>query len=54
LDYFKPKTDFEKNGLIPAITQNYLDKHDAINNTARALTERGLTFIAAPKLHHRK
>ena len=54
LDYFTPKNDFEKNGLIPAITQNYLDKHAAINNTARALTEKGLTFIAAPNLHHRK
>jgi hypothetical protein len=53
LDYFKPKADFEKNGLIPAVTQNYLDKHAAINNTARALTEKGLTFIAAPNLHHR-
>jgi len=54
LDYFKPKADLEKNGLIPAITQNYLDKHAAVNNTARALTEKGLTFIAAPKLHHKE
>ena len=37
-----------------ALTQNYLDKHQAINNTARALTEKGLTFIAAPKLHRRE
>jgi hypothetical protein len=54
LDYFTPKTDLEEKGLIPAITQNYLDKHEAINNTARALTEKGLTFVAAPKLHHRR
>ena len=53
LDYFTPKVDLEKNGLLPAITQNYLDKHNAVNNTARALTEKGLTFIAAPNLHHR-
>jgi hypothetical protein len=39
---------------MPALTQNYLDKHETINNTAKALTEKGLTFIAAPKLHHRK
>jgi len=32
---------------------NYLDKHDSINRTARALTEHGLSFVAAPNLHHR-
>ena len=52
LDYFIPKTDIEENNLMPHLVQNYLDKHEAINNTARALTERGLTFIAAPHLHH--
>jgi hypothetical protein len=54
LDYFRPRADFEKEGLMPAITQNYLDKHQALNNTARALTEKGLSFIAAPLLHHRR
>jgi len=54
LDYFAPKVDLEKKGLISAVTQNYLDKHAAINNTARALTQKGLTFIAAPNLHHRE
>jgi hypothetical protein len=53
LDYFIPRADFEAQNLMPAITRNYLDKHAAINNTARALTEHGLTFIAAPKLHHK-
>ena len=53
LDYFIPKEDIEKQGLMPALTQNYLDKHEAINNTAKALTKKGLTFIAAPNLHHR-
>jgi len=52
LDYFMSREDIEKNGLMPSIIQNYLDKHEAINNTARALTERGISFIAAPKLHH--
>ena len=52
LDYFMPRADIEKNGLMSCITQNYLDKHEAINNTARALTEKGLSFIAAPNLHH--
>jgi hypothetical protein len=54
LDYFMPREDIEKNNLMPAMHQNYLDKHEAINNTARALTEKGLTFIAAPLLHHRE
>jgi hypothetical protein len=54
LDYFKARSDLEKDGLMQNITQNYLDKHEAINNTAKALTEKGLTFIAAPNLHHRR
>ena len=54
LDYFKAKVDLEKDGLMDHITQNYLDKHEAINNTAKALTEKGLTFIAALNLHHRR
>ena len=54
LDYFIPRKDIEAQGLMPVITQNYLDKHEAVNNTARALTEKGLSFIAAPKLHHQQ
>ena len=53
LDYFLSKDEIEEKGLMPYLLQNYLDKHDAINNTARALTQRGLSFVAAPKLHHR-
>jgi hypothetical protein len=34
------------------LERNYLDKHDALNHTARALTEHGLSFIAARNLHH--
>jgi len=54
LEYFLPKEEILKNNLMDALTQNYLDKHEAINNTARALTENGLTFIAAPLLHHKE
>jgi hypothetical protein len=54
LDYFLPKSEIEEKGLMPHLTRNYLDKHEAINNTAKALTEKGLTFIAAPNLHHRR
>ncbi len=52
LDYFIPKKDLIDQGIMPAFEQNYLDKHQAINNTAKALTEKGLSFIAAPQLHH--
>ncbi|MDW8070916.1 MAG: hypothetical protein RMK79_05505 [Anaerolineae bacterium] len=32
---------------------DYLDKYEARNRTARALTEHGLAFIAARHLHER-
>jgi len=51
LDYFIPKKDIIEKGLMPKLLQNYLDKHDALNRTARVLTEKGLTFIAAKNLH---
>jgi hypothetical protein len=51
LDYFTPKKDIIDKGLMSKLLINYLDKHDAVNNTAKALTEHGLTFIAAQNLH---
>jgi hypothetical protein len=51
LDYFIPKKDITEKGLMPDLLANYLDKHDAVNRTAKVLTERGLTFIAAWNLH---
>jgi len=51
LDYFVPKKDIVEKGLMPKLLLNYLDKHDALNRTAKALTEHGLTFIAARNLH---
>jgi hypothetical protein len=51
LDYFMPKKDIVEKGLMPKLLMNYLDKHDALNATAKALTEHGLTFIAAQNLH---
>jgi len=52
LDYFRARSDIEAAGEMPALLRNYLDKHAAVNATARALTLRGLSFIAAPNLHH--
>jgi hypothetical protein len=53
LDYFRAKEEIEAADDMPALLRNYLDKHNSVNRTARALTEHGLSFIAAPKLHHR-
>jgi hypothetical protein len=53
LDYFMPKKEIVEKKLIPKLLTNYLDKHDAVNRTAKALTEKGLTFIAAQNLHRK-
>ncbi len=51
LDYFRDKAEIEEAGDMPALERNYLDKHDALNRTAWALTEHGLAFVAARNLH---
>lgn len=51
LDYFIPKKEIIEKGLMPKLLNNYLDKHDAVNRTAKALTEKGLAVVAAHNLH---
>lgn len=51
LEYFIPKKEIIEKGLMPKLLINYLDKHDSVNRTAKALTEQSLTFIAAWNLH---
>ena len=51
LEYFISKKEIIEKGLMDKLLINYLDKHDSVNRTAKALTEHGLTFIAAQKLH---
>ncbi len=53
LDYFRDKEEVLSCGDMPCLERNYLDKHDAVNRTARELTEKGLAFIAAWNLHRR-
>ena len=53
LDYFIPKKEIIEKGLMPKLLGNYLDKHGAVNRTAKALTEKGLTVIAAQNLHEK-
>ena len=45
LDYFRLKSEIEEQGHMPLMTQNYLDKHHALNRTAEELTKRGLTSL---------
>ncbi|MFO8036380.1 MAG: hypothetical protein R6U57_07120 [Anaerolineales bacterium] len=51
LDYFRDKEEIIESGDWDHLTLNFRDKFDALNKTARALTENGLSFIAAPNLH---
>jgi hypothetical protein len=51
LDYFRDKSEVIASGDWDALQLNFLDKLDATNHTARALTEHGLSFVAARNLH---
>jgi hypothetical protein len=51
LDYFRDKNEVIESGDWEALETNYLDKHQALNRTACALTENGLSFVAARNLH---
>ncbi|HEY70488.1 MAG TPA: hypothetical protein G4O08_07900 [Anaerolineae bacterium] len=53
LDYFREKEEIIASGDWGHLTLNLLDKFDSLNKTAWQLTERGLSFIAAPNLHHK-
>ena len=53
LDYFRAKDEIIQSGHWDFLRENYRDRHTAVNNTAKALTENGLSFIAARNLHHR-
>jgi hypothetical protein len=51
LDYFRDKQEVIDSGDWDALYTNFLDKVDACNNSAWALTEHGIAFIAARNLH---
>ncbi|MFL7837387.1 MAG: hypothetical protein AB8I52_01195 [Candidatus Promineifilaceae bacterium] len=52
LDYFRDKAEVIESGDWEALALNFMDKFEATNRTAWALTENGLSFVAAQKLHH--
>ncbi len=51
LEYFMSKEDILENNLWEPLLRNYLDKHDALNRTAQALTKAGIGVVAAGNLH---
>jgi len=51
LDYFMAKKDVEQQGLMPALEQNYIEKHRSVNLTADALTKAGIGVVCAAELH---
>ena len=51
LDYFRDKEEIIASGDWYYLRNNFMNKLIACNNTARALTEKGLSFIAATNLH---
>jgi hypothetical protein len=52
LDYFRDKEEVISSGDWDHLAGNFMDKFLAVNATARALTENGLSFLAARNLHH--
>lgn len=52
LDYFREKSEVISSGDWDHLLVNFLDKFDATNRTAQALTENGLSVIAAQHLHY--
>jgi len=51
LDYFRDKSEIVESGAWDDLERNFVDKFDALNKTAWALTENGLDVIAAQNLH---
>jgi len=51
LDYFRDKVEVIESGDWDNLELNFMDKFDAVNRTAWALTQKGLSFVAAQNLH---
>jgi len=51
LDYFRDKKEVIESGDWDNLKRNFMEKVAAANHTACALTENGLSFIAAKNLH---
>jgi len=51
LEYFMPKEDILKAGLMDTLRDNYLDKQHSVNLTAQTLLKAGIGVVAAQNLH---
>jgi len=51
LDYFREKKEVVDSGDWDGLKKNFMEKVAAANHSAKALTENGLSFIAAQNLH---
>ena len=51
LDYFREKKEIIDSGDWDGLKKNFMEKVAAVNHSARALTQNGLSFIAAQNLH---
>jgi hypothetical protein len=51
LEYFLSREDILSQGLMDKLERNYLDKHEALNRTADALTKAGIDVVCAWNLH---
>lgn len=51
LDYFRDKSEVIESGDWENLKINFMDKFQSTNSTAYALTQNGLSFIAAQNLH---
>ena len=51
LDYFREKKEVIESGDWDGLKKNFMEKVAAVNHSARALTENGLSFTAAQNLH---
>ena len=54
LDYFRDKQEIIDAGHWESLKLNHRDRYDAVNTTAKLLTENGISILAAKKLHHRE
>ncbi|MFW9825367.1 MAG: hypothetical protein ACFFE4_20665 [Candidatus Thorarchaeota archaeon] len=54
LDYFRDKQEIIDAGHWESLKLNHRDRYDAVNTTAKLLTENGISIITARNLHHKR
>jgi hypothetical protein len=52
LEYFLSKEEIDKQNLMQFLERNYLDKHDAVQRSAKELLQNDIPVLAAPSLHY--